>query len=361
MAPTDLSFVPNFQANMTAMPNMTMSNMSVYDPCPVINTIYIADPSAHVFNNRVYIYPSHDRETNVTDTADGGSYDMYDYHVISMDAIGEGSGLVVDHGVGLSLDDVPWASRQAWAPDAAQGPDGRFYLYFPAKDDQDIFRIGVAHSDAPEGPFTAEPSYIPGSYSMDPASFVDDDGTPYLYFGGIWGGQLQRWVNGTYNASIPDEPEDQTVPALLPRVATLSTDMLTFNSSVEEVQILSPEGELLVASDHDRRFFEAPWMHKYNGVYYLSYSTGDTHFLVYATSDSPMGPFTYRGRILDPVRGWTTHHSIAEFQDRWYLFYADASLSGGVGYLRSTKVREILYDENGDISLAQPQPVVTEI
>jgi len=344
--------------NMTAMSNM--SSM-VYDPSPFINTIYIADPSAHVFNNRLYVYPSHDRESNITGnaTADGGSYDMYDYHVISADGLGPGSGLIVDHGVGLSLADVPWASRQAWAPDAAQGADGRFYLYFPAKDQEGIFRIGVAHSDQPEGPFTAEQNYIPGSYSMDPASFVDDDGSAYLFFGGIWGGQLQRWVNGTYNASIPDEPEDQTVPALLPRVATLSADMLTFNSSVEEVQILSPEGELLLAGDHDRRFFEAPWVHKVNGTYYLSYSTGDTHFLVYATSENAMGPYTYRGRILDPVQGWTTHHSIVEFQGKWWLFYADASLSGGVGYLRST-IREIMYNESGEIMLAQPQPMVTE-
>lgn len=87
---------------------------------------------------------------------------MYDYHVISADGLGPGSGLIVDHGVGLSLADVPWASRQAWAPDAAQGADGRFYLYFPAKDQEGIFRIGVAHSDQPEGPFTAEQNYIPG-------------------------------------------------------------------------------------------------------------------------------------------------------------------------------------------------------
>lgn len=82
--------------------------------------------------------------------------------------------------------------------------------------------------------------------------------------------------------------------------------------------------------------------------------------MVYATSENPMGPYTYRGRILDPVQGWTTHHSIVEFQGKWWLFYADASLSGGVGYLRSTKYREIMYNENGEIMLAQPQPMVTE-
>lgn len=104
---------------------------------------------------------------------------------------------------------------------------------------------------------------------MDPASFVDDDGSAYLFFGGIWGGQLQGWVNGTYNASIPDTPEDPNALALNPRVATLTQDMLTFNSSVMEAEILSPEGQPLLASDNERRFFEAPWVHKYNGTYYL--------------------------------------------------------------------------------------------
>jgi hypothetical protein len=94
-------------------------------------------------------------------------------------------------------------------------------------------------------------------------------------------------------------------------------------------------------------------MHRYNGTYYFSYSTGDTHFLAYATGSSPWGPFTYRGKILDPVLGWTTHHSIVEFQGKWYLFYHDCELSKGVDHLRSVKVREIVYDEAGDIHLAE--------
>ena len=83
--------------------------------------------------------------------------------------------------------------------------------------------------------------------------------------------------------------------------------------------------------------------------YYFSYSTGDTHFLVYATSDNPFGPFTYRGRILEPVVGWTTHHSIVEFEGKWYLFYHDASLSGGQSHLRCVKVKEIFYAPDGSI------------
>jgi len=96
-------------------------------------------------------------------------------------------------------------------------------------------------------------------------------------------------------------------------------------------------------------------MHKYKGKYYLSYSTGDTHFIVYATADNPYGPFVYGGRILEPVVGWTTHHSVVEFEGRWWLFYHDASLSGGKNHLRCVKVREIVYNAEGMISLADPQ------
>jgi hypothetical protein len=95
-------------------------------------------------------------------------------------------------------------------------------------------------------------------------------------------------------------------------------------------------------------------MHKYNSKYYFSYSTGDTHYLVYAIGDSPWGPFTYAGRILEPVEGWTTHHSIVEFQGKWYLFYHDTSLSHK-NHLRSVKVRELVYDSYGRISLAVAQ------
>ena len=95
-------------------------------------------------------------------------------------------------------------------------------------------------------------------------------------------------------------------------------------------------------------------MHKYHGTYYLSYSTGDTHYLVYATSDKPTGPFTFRGRILTPVLGWTTHHSIVEFGGRWWLYYHDASLSGGISYKRSVKVQELFYEPDGSIRAMSP-------
>ncbi len=315
---------------------------------PLITHLFTADPSAHVFNGRIYLYPSHDRETNIPANDNGDQYDMADYHVFSLDSIG---GPVTDHGVALALADVPWASRQLWAPDAGT-KDGTYYLYFPARDRDSIFRIGVALSSVPEGPFTPDPEPIAGSYSIDPCCFVDEDGQAYLYFGGIWGGQLQCWTSGRFDPDGKEPPGD--VPALVPRVARLGDDMRSFAGDILPLSILDAEGQPLRADDHERRFFEAAWMHKRDGLYYFSYSTGDTHYLVYATGDNPLGPFTYRGRILEPVIGWTTHHSIVEYQGKWYLFYHDASLSGGISHLRCVKAAEIFYGADGTILPVTP-------
>jgi hypothetical protein len=113
------------------------------------------------------------------------------------------------------------------------------------------------------------------------------------------------------------------------------------------------QGRPLLGGDLDRRFFEAPWMHKYNGRYYLSYSTGDTHFINYATGDSPTGPFTFRGRILQPVQGWTSHHSIVQVGDRWYLFYHDTQLANRT-HLRNIKVTELRHNADGTIQTIDP-------
>ena len=124
--------------------------------------------------------------------------------------------------------------------------------------------------------------------------------------------------------------------------------MKQFAQAPVDVKILNADGTPMKASD-PHRFFEASWMHKYNGKYYYSYSTGDSHMLCYAVGDSPMGPFTYRGVILTPVVGWTTHHCIVEYEGKWWLFHHDCVPSGGKTWLRSLKVCELKYDENGDI------------
>jgi hypothetical protein len=311
---------------------------------PLVTHMYTADPRTHVYEGRIYIYPSHDIEAGIPENDNGDHFDMRDFHVLSMDRVGAE---VIDHGMVLHVDDVPWAARQMWSNDVAH-KNGKYYMYFPAKDPEDVFHIGVAVSDSPAGPFEPLPKPIEGSFSIDPSTFKDEDGAHYIYFGGIWGGQLQRWQSGEYDPSVPPEPDNDD-PAIGPRVARLSDDMLGFAEAPREIVILDEGGNPIVGTDHERRFFEACWMHKYDGRYYLSYSTGDTHLIVYAIGDNPYGPFTYQGVVLTPVLGWTTHHSIVEHEGRWFLFYHDCSLSGGKTHLRSVKVAELTHSPDGTI------------
>ena len=318
---------------------------------PLISHIYTADPSAHVFEGKLYIYPSHDLEHDDPSDDDGSQYRMEDYHVFSMEDV---DAPCVDHGQVLHVKDVPWATKQMWAPDCAF-KNGTYYLYFPARDKDNIFRIGVATSKSPAGPFKAESDYIPGTYSIDPATFVDDDGRAYLYFGGLWGGQLEKWQTGVFKPEVqPQDGPSGNEPALGVIAGELTDDMLTLKNGTQEIKILDSDGKPITAGDDDRRFFEAPWVHKYNGKYYLSYSTGNTHYLVYAVGDSPLGPFTYGGRILDPVLGWTTHQSIVEFKGKWYLFYHDCELSNGVNHKRNIKFVELKYNPDGSIQTIKP-------
>ncbi len=321
---------------------------------PLITNIYTADPSAHVFNGKIYIYPSHDVNAGEAFDDLGSHFAMQDYHVISMDSP---TGEAKDNGIALHVNDVPWAEKQMWAPDANE-KNGTYYLFFPAKDYNGIFRIGVATSASPIGPFKAEPEAIKDSFSIDPAVFKDEDGSCYVYFGGIWGGQLQRWRTGIFNGEQEESPTahlpNDDEPALCAKVAKLTDDLLQFAEVPQDVVIRDEDGQPLLQGDNERRFFEASWMHKYSGKYYFSYSTGDTHFICYAIADNPYGPFKYAGKILNPVVGWTSHHSIIQFINEWYLFYHDSSLSKGVTHLRSIKVTKLSYDENGFIKTIDP-------
>jgi hypothetical protein len=330
---------------------------------PLISHIYTADPSAHVFKGKIYIYPSHDIDAGDSFDDLGSHFAMEDYHVISIDSP---TGEAKDNGIALHVNDVPWAEKQMWAPDAAE-KDEKYYLFFPAKDYSGIFRIGLAVSDSPVGPFTPQAEAIKNSFSIDPAVFRDDDacldepvrqGSYYMYFGGVWGGQLQRWRDGSFNAEQPESPTahlpNDNEPALCAKVAKLTNDLLEFSEEPRDVLIIDGNNKPLLQGDTERRFFEASWMHKYNGKYYFSYSTGDTHFICYAIGDNPYGPFKYAGKILNPVVGWTSHHSIVMFEGEWYLFYHDSSLSKGVTHLRSIKITKLVHDENGFIKTINP-------
>jgi hypothetical protein len=315
---------------------------------PLVAHLYTADPSAHVFDGTLYVYPSHDVDAGVPQDDSGEHFAMEDYHVLSMPGP---DGPVTDHGPVLHVRDVPWADRQMWAPDAARDGD-RYVLYFPAKTPEGLFRIGAAVGPSPVGPFTAEPEPIAGAYSIDPAVLADDDGAHYLYFGGIWGGQLQKYRDDVFDEAHEEPAPDE--PALGPRVARLGPDLVSLAEPSREVVLLDEDGVPLRAGDTERRFFEGAWVHRHAGRYHLSWSTGDTHLICYGTSDSPYGPFTYAGQVLTPVTGWTTQHSIVEHEGRWLLFFHDASQSGGRTHLRTVKVTELEHDDQGRIRTVTP-------
>jgi arabinoxylan arabinofuranohydrolase len=289
---------------------------------PFITEQYTADPSAHVFEGRVYVYPSHDRDSSVT-------FDMVDYHVYSSENLKDWT----DHGIVLSLDDISWAKENAWAPDCAFFK-GKYYFYFPT----DRSYIGVAVGDSPAGPFRDalgkplvtkdSPGVVNKRDFIDPSVFIDDDGTPYLFFG-------QLDVN----------------------VVRLNEDMISYDGPVQII-----EG----AKD----FFEAVWVHKFNGKYYLSYSTwGERGVtgpqIVYATSDHVLGPYQYQGVILDQVNSGTNHHSIVQYKGNWYLFYHTSDLflertpaespdMKYSPYRRSICVDRLYYNEDGSIRKVIP-------
>jgi beta-xylosidase len=249
---------------------------------PFIKKMYSADPSARVFNDTLYVYPSHD-----TDTAKW--FNMEDWHVFSTTNMKDWK----DHGVAFGLKDISWAKRYAWAPDCVF-KNGKYYFYYPT--DQDF--IGVAEGDKPYGPFKdplgkplisrASPGVIAPRDLIDPAAFIDDDGSAYLYFG-------QNVVN----------------------MVKLNEDMISYNGKVN----------ILKGADN---FFEALWMHKYNSKYYLSYCGKDPktgkNQIMYATGNSPLGPFQYQGVILKDMNSETNHHSIVQYKGGWYLFYHNADL-----------------------------------
>ena len=215
---------------------------------PLVTHMFTADPSAHVFNGKIYIYPSHDIPHNGEDNDNGDEYQMRDYHVLSMDSL---DSECVDNGLALSEKDVPWVSEQMWAPDAAY-KNGKYYLYFPARDKEGNFRLGVAESDSPVGPFTPDDNYIPGSYSIDPAVMVEGD-EAYIYYGGLWGGQLEKWQTGEFVPDAVGPSGDE--PALGPMFAVLSEDMKSFKSTPQMLRILDENGEPIKAGDEERRYF----------------------------------------------------------------------------------------------------------
>ena len=199
-----------------------------------------------------------------------------------------------------------------WAPDAAE-KGGRYYLYFPVKDKQDVFRIGAAVGTAPQGPFKAQPEPIKGTYSIDPAVFKDTDGQHY-YFGGIWGGQLQRWASGSY----------------VPKDVYPSKDQLALSAKVARLERGHDQPRGVATRRRPARRERKPLAVTTAGASSKRHGcTVQRHVLLLLDrrhpqhhvrdGRSPYGPFTVRGKVLEPVLGWTNHHSIVEFKGKWHF------------------------------------------
>ncbi len=294
------------------------------------DTIYTADASAHVWaDGRLYIYPSHD-------VAPPRSCDLMDkYHVFSTDDMVTW----VDHGQILEASDVPWGRPDGgfmWAPDCAY-KNGTYYFYFPHPSETDwnnSWKIGVATSSEPAANFTVQGYLeIPGDQHamIDPTVFVDDDGQAYFYYGG--GGKCMA--------------------------GKLKDNMMELDGALTQMTGLQD-------------FHEATWIHKRNGIYYLSYAdnfqNGYTkNRLQYATSTSPLGPWTSHGVYLGGTTEGTNHGSIVEYEGQWYAFYHNNVLSAGKNYkgaARSVCVDKLFYNEDGTIQrvyqtgMRAPDPIV---
>jgi len=301
--------------------------LSVRAANPIITTAFSADPSAHVFGNRLYVYPSHDR-------TDAQEFDMNDYHVYSTDDMANWQ----DHGVILSLGQIPWAKGHLWAPDCNYFR-GKYYLHFPADDNGKYdFKIGVAVSKSPTGPFVAEQHPIAGANGIDPSVFIDTDGMPYLI-----------WAEGG------------------PKICRLTPDM----------KALDGVPTSLIGCD---KFFEGPWLFRRNNLYYLTYPAfqkggsglgGNGQNYDYATAKTIGGPYAYRGTFTrtnpaQPAIG-NIHGSQVEWHGHWYCFYHDGSLSLGdpkSGFKRCVRVDLMHFNPDGSIAPLQwtqagPPPIKT--
>ena len=264
-------------------------------PNPFIRHMYTADPSAHVWKDgRLYVYASHD-------IAPPRGCDLMDrYHVFSTDDMINWT----DHGEILSSEQVPWGRKEGgfmWAPDCAYR-NGTYYFYFPhpsETDWNDSWKIGVATSNKPAEGFKVQ-GYIEA----------------YIYNGGggiCKGGKLKD------------------------NMIELDGTMRTMEGLVD--------------------FHEATWIHKHNGKYYLSYSDnhddGEKHNrMCYAISDSPLGPWEYKGIYMEPTDSYTNHGSIVEFKGQWYSFYHNSALSGQ-DWLRSICVDKLYYNPDGTIKMVK--------
>ena len=291
---------------------------------PIIRDQFTADPTARVFNNKVYLYPSHDIKPPVGQRQDW--FCMEDYHVFSSENLTDWT----DHGVIVTQNKVPWVrtnSYSMWAPDCVER-NGKYYFYFPsAPKDGRGFGVGVAIADSPEGPFICEPEPIKGINGIDPCVLQASDGNAYIFWGA---GRCAK---------------------LKPNMKELADD-----TPKEKVKWGNREFEMYGVNclkDLPNRQAEGPFAFEYNGNYYLTYPyvRENTEVLGYAMSKNPMGPYEYKGIIMPEHENgcWTNHHSIINYKGQWYLFYHQNAFSPNDDKRRSVQIDKLYFNADGTI------------
>ena len=291
---------------------------------PIIRNQFTADPTARVFNGKVYLYPSHDIMPPEGQRQDW--FCMEDYHVFSSENLTDWT----DHGMIVTQNKVPWVrpnSYSMWAPDCVYR-NGKYYFYFPsAPAAGGGFAVGVAIADNPEGPFVPEPEPIKGINGIDPCVLQASDGNAYIF-----------WGNG--------------------RCAKLKPNMkeLADDNPKETVKWGNREMEMIgvqCLKDLPNRQAEGPFAFEYNGNYYLTYPyvRENTEVLGYAMSKNPMGPYEYKGIIMaeHPNGCWTNHHSIINYKGQWYIFYHTNFFSPKDDKRRSACIEKLVFNADGTI------------
>lgn len=276
---------------------------------PVFTHVFTADPSPHVWPDnpdKLWVYTSHD------EPGSNNHYGMTGYHAFSTTDMVNWT----DHGRILHLENVAWAESHAWAIDAAFYR-GKYYLIYCMKEAGiGLFRTGIARSDTPGGPFT-DLGYVKGvEFGQDPALFIDDDGTPYLY----WGHDRKCFA------------------------AELNDDLMS----------IKPETYVDLTKELTH-VFEGPWVHKRKGKYYLTYP-GLTprrwpEKMFYAVADKPLGPYEFKGVFIDDFEGQsgTNHGGTVTYKGKDMMFYHSAWLSGGLSETRNVMADYLKYDKDDNI------------
>ncbi len=295
---------------------------------PVIKGLYSADPTARVFNGKVYLFPSHDIISPVE--PERKWFCMEDYHVFSSEDLVNWT----DHGVILDQKNVPWGNPEGysmWAPDCVE-KDGKYYFYFPNASKGRGFAVGVAVADRPEGPYVPEPEPIKGINGIDPCVLQASDGNAYIF----WGNGRCAKLKPNMKELADDNPK---------------TTMKWGNREMEMIGVNCLEGL-------PNRQAEGPFAFEKDGNFYLTYPyvKENTEVLAYAMSKNPMGPYEYKGIIMERSQNecWTNHHSIVNYKGQWYLFYHHNDYSPNFDKNRSVRIDKISFLPDGTIEQVTP-------